>query len=220
MLRSEFVTYVVDDDRSVLRSLSRLLRAKGYEVRAYLSGREFLEQHDPALPGCAILDMAMPDIGGLEVQRELSAKQADCPIIFLSGVAEVPASVQAMKRGAVEFLLKPAKARDLLDAISAARDCQTRARKQRDQRGDVDARLAQLTRREREVLDGVVSGMLNKQIAWQLGISLKTVKLHRGRMMQKMNVRNVADLVRLVEIADRRPERGGQTANWIDDAAE
>jgi FixJ family two-component response regulator len=205
MLSSEFVTFVVDDDRSVVKSLSRLLKTKGYEVRAFLSGREFLDKHDPDVLGCAILDMSMPDMSGLEIQQELAAKQADRPIIFLSGTAEVPASVQAMKGGAIEFLTKPARARDLLDAIAIACNRQTRVREERDELDDVNVRLAQLTPREKEVLTGVVSGMLNKQIAWQLGISLKTVKLHRGRMMHKMRVRNVADLVRLVEIAGRHP---------------
>ncbi len=205
MLSTDFVAFVVDDDRSVLKSLSRLLKTKGYEVRAYLSGREFLDQHDPNLPGCAILDMSMPDMSGLEIQRELAAQKADRPVIFLSGAAEVPASVQAMKRGAIEFLTKPAKAGDLLEAISTARNRQTSEREQKDKVDDVSVRLGQLTPREKEVLNGVVSGLLNKQIAWQLGISVKTVKLHRGRMMHKMCVRTVADLVRLAEMAGVHP---------------
>jgi FixJ family two-component response regulator len=201
MASSEFVTFVVDDDRSVLKSLSRLLRTKGYEVRTYRSGREFLDQHDPDVPGCAILDMAMPGMSGLEIQRELAANDANRPVVFLSGSAEVPASVTAMKEGAVDFLTKPAKARDLLQAIAAACDHQLKAREQKGELDNLQARIANLTPREREVLDGVVSGLLNKQIAGRLGISLKTVKLHRSRMMHKMNVRSVADLVRIAGAA-------------------
>ena len=201
MASSEFVTFVVDDDRSVLKSLSRLLRTKGYEVRAYLSGREFLDQHDPDVPGCAILDMAMPGMSGLEIQRELAANDANRPVVFLSGSAEVPASVKAMKEGAVDFLTKPAKAQDLLQAIAVACDRQLKAREQKGELDNLQARIANLTPREREVLDGVVSGLLNKQIAGRLGISLKTVKLHRSRMMHKMNVRSVADLVRIADAA-------------------
>lgn len=201
MVSGEFVTFVVDDDRSVLKSLSRLLRTKGYEVRAYQTGREFLNQHDPDVPGCAILDLSLPGMSGLEIQQELAATHANRPVVFLSGSAGVPASVKAMKEGAVDFLTKPAKARDLLEAIAAACERQARAREQKGELDDVEARLANLTSREREVFDGVVSGLLNKQIAGQLGISLKTVKLHRSRMMRKIGVRSVADLVRLAEFA-------------------
>jgi FixJ family two-component response regulator len=201
MTSGEFVTFVVDDDRSVLKSLSRLLRTKGYEVRAYESGRDFLDQHDPDVPGCAILDMSLPGMNGLEIQQELAASNANRPVVFLSGSAGVPASVRAMKGGAVDFLTKPAKARDLLAAIAAACERQMRARKKKADREVIQSRLAGLTPREKEVFGGVVSGLLNKQIAGQLGISLKTVKLHRSRMMHKMSVRSVADLARLAEFA-------------------
>jgi FixJ family two-component response regulator len=201
MTSGRFVTFVVDDNRSVLKSLSRLLRTKGYEVRAYESGREFLDQHDPDVPGCAVLDLSMPGMSGLEIQQELAATAANRPVLFLSGSAEVPASVKAMKWGAVDFLTKPAKARDLLEAIAAACDRQLKAREERAEMDGIQARLANLTQREREVLSGVVAGQLNKQIAVQLGISLKTVKLHRSRMMRKMDVRSVPDLVRLADLA-------------------
>jgi len=204
MTSGEFVAFVVDDDQSVLKSLSRLLKTRGYEVRAFQSGREFLDQHDPDVPGCAILDMSMPGMSGLEIQQELAASAANRPVVFLSGSAEVPTSVKAMKGGAVDFLTKPAKARDLLEAIAAACDRQVKARERHDELEGIQTRLAHLTQREREVLDGVVSGLMNKQIAGQLGISLKTVKLHRSRMMHKMNVRSVADLVRLAGLAGAR----------------
>jgi len=199
MTSGEFVTFVVDDDRSVLKSLSRLLRTKGYEVRAYQSGREFLDEHDPDVPGCAVLDMSLPGMNGLEIQQELAATHANRPVVFLSGSAGVPASVRAMKGGAVDFLTKPAKARDLLAAIAAACERQMRVRQQKAVREVIQSRLSGLTPREKEVFGGVVSGLLNKQIAGQLGISLKTVKLHRSRMMHKMSVRSVADLARLAE---------------------
>jgi FixJ family two-component response regulator len=200
----DFVTFVVDDDLSVLKSLSRLLRTKGYEVRAYQSGREFLDQHDPDVPGCAILDMSLPGMSGLEIQQELAASDAYRPVVFLSGSAGVPASVRAMKGGAVDFLTKPANARDLLEAIAAACEGQLKAREQKNELDGIQARHANLTPREREVFGGVVSGFLNKQIAEQLSISLKTVKLHRSRMMHKMGVRSVADLARLAEFAGIR----------------
>lgn len=204
MTSGDFVTFVVDDDLSVLKSLSRLLRTKGYEVRAYQSGREFLDQHDPDVPGCAILDMSLPGMSGLEIQQELAASDAYRPVVFLSGSAGVPASVRAMKGGAVDFLTKPANARDLLEAIAAACEGQLKAREQKNKLDGIQARHANLTPREREVFGGVVSGLLNKQIAEQLSISLKTVKLHRSRMMHKMGVRSVADLARLAEFAGIR----------------
>lgn len=204
MTSGDFVTFVVDDDLSVLKSLSRLLRTKGYEVRAYQSGREFLDQHDPDVPGCAILDMSLPGMSGLEIQQELAASDAYRPVVFLSGSAGVPASVRAMKGGAVDFLTKPANARDLLEAIAAACEGQLKSREQKNKLDGIQARHANLTPREREVFGGVVSGLLNKQIAEQLSISLKTVKLHRSRMMHKMGVRSVADLARLAEFAGIR----------------
>jgi FixJ family two-component response regulator len=201
MTSGEFVAFVVDDDRAVLKSLSRLLRTQGYEVRAYQSGREFLDQHDPDVPGCAILDMSLPGMSGLEIQQELAASNTNRPVVFLSGSSGVPVSVKAMKGGAVDFLTKPAKAGDLLEAIAAACQHQMRTREQRGEQDLIQSRLAGLTPREREVFAGVVSGLLNKQIAGKLGISLKTVKLHRSRMMHKMNVRSVAELVRLAGFA-------------------
>jgi FixJ family two-component response regulator len=206
MSDGEFVAFIVDDDRKVLKSLSRLLEVEGYEVRAYRSGQEFLDHIDPDVPGCAILDMALPDFSGLEIQRELMVQDIDRPVIFLSGQAGVPASVAAMKSGAVDFLTKPARANEILAALSVARERQRQGRERRNELGDIDKRVALLTPREKEVLAGVTSGLLNKQIAGRLGISIKTVKLHRGKMMRKMDVRTVADLVRLV--GGRAAERG------------
>lgn len=195
---TRFVAFVVDDDRRILTALSRLLRAKGYEVRTYESGHEFLEHIDPDVAGCAILDRALPDIDGLEIQQTLAAHDVNCPVIFLSGQSGVQASVCAMKSGAVDFLTKPARADDLLAALTVAQERQRQATEHRNEAAGVEKRIASLTPREREVLEGVVSGLLNKQIAGRLGISIKTVKLHRCNMMHKMGVRSVAGLVRLV----------------------
>jgi FixJ family two-component response regulator len=199
MSTGEFVTFLVDDDKSVLKSVSRLLKVSGFEVRAYCEGRRFLDEHDPHVPGCIILDLSLSDMSGLEIQQELATTHTDQPIIFLSGTAKIPASVKALKSGAIDFLTKPAKSSDLLAAISAARETQITARTHRDQIDGIAARLTKLTVREREVLNGVVSGLMNKQIADELGIALKTVKSHRGKMMQKMEVRTVAQLVRMTE---------------------
>ena len=196
-----FVTFVVDDDKSVLRSLSRLLTTEGYEVRPYSRADQFLAEHDASVRGCVILDMSMPDLNGLQLQDALAETKSDRPIIFLSGVAEVPATVRAMKAGAIDFLTKPVRSEDLLAAIESARSKQVKDRGQQEERDIAHARLAKLTPRERQVMEGVVAGKLNKQIAGQLGISLKTVKLHRGTMMRKMGVRAVADLVRVAEAA-------------------
>jgi FixJ family two-component response regulator len=196
-----FVTFVVDDDKSVLRSLSRLLATEGYEVRPYSRADQFLAEHDASIPGCAILDMSMPELNGLELQDALAAIKSDRPVIFLSGVAEVPASVRAMKAGAIDFLTKPVRSEDLLAAVEVARNKQAKDRGQQEERDIAHTRLARLTPRERQVMEGVGAGKLNKQIAADLDISLKTVKLHRGTMMRKMGVRAVAALVRLAELA-------------------
>jgi len=196
--------FLVDDDPSILRALTRLLRAGGHAVSAFRSPREFLAQHDPAVPGCVVLDLAMPGLNGLELQTALAASGCERPIIFVSGHGDVPSSVRAMKAGAVDFLTKPVSEEILLAAIRRAID---RDRLMRQARAELDAigeRLNTLTPREREVLQHVVSGQLNKQIAADLGTALKTVKIHRGRMMEKMGVRSVAELVRQADRAGLR----------------
>lgn len=192
-----FTTFLVDDDPGVLKSLSRLIRTAGYESRGYLSPRDFLRDHDPSVPGCAILDLTMPDIDGLELQQKLSEDSIQRPIIFLTGNADVPASVRAMKAGAVDFLTKPVKREDLLTAIARAEERDTRVRQNRSEVQTIEDKLGRLTPREREVLAHVIDGKLNKQIAAALGTVEKTVKVHRGRMMAKLGIRSVAELVRL-----------------------
>jgi FixJ family two-component response regulator len=201
-----FAVFLVDDDPSVLMALSRMIRASGYESRGFLSPRDFLREHDPAVPGCVVLDLAMPDVDGLELQQRLAQAGVGRPIIFLSGRADIPASVRAMKAGAIDFLVKPVRRDDLLSAIARAEERDAAARAAADKQKSVNSRLSRLTPRERQVLDHVVLGSLNKQIAATLGTVEKTIKVHRGRMMTKMEVRSVAELVHLVEQAGVRPQ--------------
>jgi FixJ family two-component response regulator len=193
-----FTVFLVDDDAAVLRGLSRLLKAAGHDVSAYASPAAFLADQDQAVPGCAIFDLSMPGLDGLALQQALAERGIERPIVFLSGKGDIPASVQAMKSGAVDFLTKPVDRQALLAAVelAAARDAE--ARERRAGLATVEARLARLTPREREVLSHVVAGRLNKQIAYDLGTAEKTIKVHRGRMMEKLEVRTVAELMRLV----------------------
>jgi FixJ family two-component response regulator len=196
-----FTVFLVDDDPDVLKALSRLLRAKGFEVRPFASPEEFLAQHDASIPGCAVLDVSMPGLDGLELQAALTAGGAQRPIIFITGKGDVPTSVQAMKAGAIDFLTKPVNDLDLLAAIARAEDLDSMSRSTQAELASIQARLATLTPREREVFERVVTGKLNKQIAFDLGTAEKTIKVHRGEMMKKMKVRNVIDLVRLADKA-------------------
>jgi FixJ family two-component response regulator len=195
-----FTVFVVDDDPGVVKALARLLRVNGYAVQTFTSPQEFLGKHNPSIPGCALLDVSMPGIDGLELQRALAASEDTCrPIIFLTGKGDIPTSVRAMKAGAVDFLTKPANDGEILAAIARAADQDSRARRDFTELEVIKRKIATLTPREREVLRHVVAGRLNKQIAGDLGTVEKTVKVHRGRMMVKMGVRTVADLVRLAE---------------------
>ena len=194
-----FTAFLVDDDPGVLKALSRIVRTAGYETVSYSSPRDFLREHNPSTPGCAILDLTMPELDGLELQEQLAQAGTERPIIFLSGHADVPASVRAMKAGAVDFLTKPVDRDKLLSAIAQAKDRDSKAREARSERRLIEAKLATLTQREREVLGHVVNGRLNKQIAAELGTVEKTIKVHRGRVMEKMQVQSLADLVRAAE---------------------
>ncbi len=189
--------YLVDDDASVLRGLSRLLAAAGMKVAAFDSPREFLQGLDPAAPGCLVLDVAMPGLSGPDLQQALAARRSELPIVFLSGHGDIPTSVQAMKRGAADFLTKPVDEEVLLAAIRNALERDRALRGAREELARIERRLATLTPREREVLERVVAGRLNKQIAAELGTVEKTIKVHRASVMQKMGVRTLADLVRL-----------------------
>jgi FixJ family two-component response regulator len=199
MSQVEPTVFIVDDDPAVLKSLSRLLRAIQFTVVTFGSPQEFLERHDPHSPGCLVLDVAMPGLNGLELQEALRVKGSAIPIIFLTGHGDIPMSVQAMKRGALDFLTKPVHDKDLLKAVEAALEKDRIERQSRAELDDIQERVATLTPREREVLTHVVSGQLNKQIAYDLGTVEQTIKVHRARVMEKMKVNSVAELVRLTE---------------------
>jgi FixJ family two-component response regulator len=192
------IIYVIDDDPSVRKALSRLIHSAGYEVKALVSAEDFLQQKTTTRPGCLILDLQMPGLNGLELQQALVKSNRRIPIVFVTGHADIPDSVKAMKAGAVDFLPKPFNDQVLLEAIHHALEKDRVLRKEDQEQRMVQSRTERLTPREKEVLRGVVVGKLNKQIAYQLGISEKTVKVHRGRVMEKMRVGSVADLVRLI----------------------
>ena len=201
MSEVEPTVFIVDDDPAVLKSLSRLLRASQVNVVTFGSPQEFLERYDPHTPGCLVLDVAMPGLNGLELQEALRVKGSAIPIIFLTGHGDIPKSVQAMKGGALDFMTKPVQDKDLLKAVEAALEKDRIEHQSRAELDDIHERLATLTPREREVLIHVVSGQLNKQIAYDLGTVEKTIKVHRARVMEKMKVGSVAELVRLTERA-------------------
>jgi FixJ family two-component response regulator len=201
----EFVTFLVDDDRGVLKALARLLRAAGYETRAYASPRDFVAAYDPGLPGCVILDLTMPGLDGLSLQQEVASRHPGLPVIFLTGTGDIARGVQAMKAGAVDFLTKPVNGRALLEAVERARAKDAKLRGAQSDKEVFERLIARLTPRERQVLDYVVLGRLNKQIAATLGTVEKTIKVHRGRVMAKMEVRSLAELVRLTERAGIGP---------------
>ncbi|MES2922679.1 MAG: response regulator [Verrucomicrobiota bacterium] len=203
MSTSSQTVFIVDDDSSICRSLSRLVRSVGLEAQAFTSAEEFLEARPESFqrPACLVLDLQMPGIGGLELQRELSDSPAPCPVIFISGNGDIPLTVQAMKQGAVTFLSKPFDDESLLQSIGEALEKHHRLLVSVCQVQAIRDRMDGLTEREREVMGWVITGALNKQIAANLGIAEKTVKVHRGRVMEKMHVASVAELVRLCETA-------------------
>jgi FixJ family two-component response regulator len=191
----------VDDDAAVLKSLDRLLRSAGFAVRTFSSSQDFLKLHDGTAPGCVVLDLSMPGLDGLQLQQALARAGDVCPVIFITGFGDVPTSVRAMKAGAVDFLTKPFDREQLLAAVRIAIDRDRSARAARAERSSIGVRVATLTPREREVMVHVVAGHLNKQIAAELGIAEKTVKVHRARVMKKMGAGSVAELVTMVSSA-------------------
>ena len=208
---SEPSVFIIDDDPSARRGLTRLVRAAGMNAESFASAGEFLASGNSDGPGCIVLDVRMPGMTGPELQEELGRSDYCMPIIFVSAHGDVPTAAESMKRGAVNFLTKPVDGDDLQEAIheALARDAENRA--QRAERGSVQERIKKLSRREREVMTYVIAGMLNKQIGGELGISEETVKIHRGRVMHKLGIGSVPELVRLCEKAGIGPaERASQ----------
>ncbi len=191
--------FIVDDDQSVRRALKRLAQSVGLVVVTFENARHFLDEYDPKIPGCLVLDVRMPGLSGLDLQNELQVRGISIPIIFITGHGDVPMSVRAMKAGAIDFITKPFNDQVLLDAIQLAIETDLRQRKAHAQHDEILNRMKRLTPREREVFELVVSGILNKQIAAKLGTSEKTIKIHRGRVMQKMQAESLADLVLLAQ---------------------
>ncbi len=188
--------FVVDDDAAVRKSLVRLLRSAGYQVESFASAGEFLNHwQEHATTGCLVLDVQMPGLNGFDLQRQLRSTPRSLPIVFITGHGDIPMSVMAMKAGAVNFLAKPFQAEDLLLAIGEAIASAAEKESEQSERAELEKRYATLTPREREVMVLVVRGLANKRIATELGIGEKTIKVHRGRVMSKMRVRSVAELV-------------------------
>lgn len=193
------IVFVVDDESAVGVSIKRLLHSVGLEARHFTSASEFLRAKRPDAPGCIVLDVRLPDLSGLDLQQELAKANVDLPVIFVTGHADIPMTVRAMKAGAVEFLTKPFREQELLEAVQRAI---SRHRQTRDQRASMrvlQSRYELLTPREREVFPLVTSGLLNKQVAAELNASEKTIKVHRGQLMQKMEAHSLSDLIRMAE---------------------
>ena len=199
MKDADAMVFVVDDDSSIREAIKNLVSLIGLGVETFGTAQEFLRSERPDVPGCVVLDVELPGLSGLDLQRELAAHGIKLPIIFITGYGDIPMSVRAMKAGALEFLTKPFRDQDLLEAIQQALDRDRAARQHSLEIADLRERFDALTSREREVMSLVVAGWLNKQIGFELKISEVTVKIHRGRVMNKMGAQSLAELVRMTE---------------------
>jgi FixJ family two-component response regulator len=195
MKTPEGTVLIVDDDPSVRKALARLCNSAGLTAKTYASAKDLMDAGPPASPACLVLDVCLPDLGGLDLQAELSRRQIWTPIVFITGQGDIPTSVRAMKAGAVDFLTKPFRNGDLITVIREALGKDVGLHSAQGERDEIDGRLKSLTAREREVFDLVVKGLLNKQIAAELGASEQTIKVHRRRVMEKMQLDSVAELV-------------------------
>ena len=206
------IVYVVDDEPSIRNSTKELAESVGLRVQTFATAQEFLRSQRPDAPGCLVLDVRLPGLSGLDLQRELARTNSPLPIIFITGHGDIPMSVRAMKAGAIDFLAKPCRHQDLLDAIAHAIERDRLDRAQRSELAELRSRYESLTPREREVMAFLVKGLLNKQVGAELGMTLPTVKFHRAHVMQKMKAGSIAHLVRISERLQAHPREQGPTS--------